>query len=260
MTVNDSLSIESIFKRQLRFYLTNPTPCPYLPDRVERKVFTNLAVKDADRLHDALSQNGFRRSQTIAYRPACVSCAACQSVRVRAQEFKPTKSQRRILNRNKNLVRTPQKPIATREQYRLLMAYLDQRHKGGGMSEMTLSDYSAMTQESPVQTVIYEYREGDENGPLIATAVTDVLRDGLSMVYTFFDPAYDRESLGSFLILDHIVQAQELGIPYVYLGYWVKNSQKMDYKSRFQPLDILHGSEWTAFEKMGDGDDNGKST
>lgn len=245
MKFADSHLLPAGLERSLRFYVTNPSPCPYLPDRKERKAFTNLAIPEADALHNVLSQSGFRRSQTIAYRPACARCNACRSVRVVTRDFEFSRNDRRALSRNAGLVRYPTQAQATREQYRLLKLYVTTRHDNGGMSDMTYRDYAAMAGSSPVQSVIFEYREGPEpDAPLVAAAITDVLRDGLSMVYSFFDPARASQSIGHYLILDHIQHAHDLGLPYVYLGYWVKGSAKMDYKRRYKPLEVLDGDGW----------------
>jgi leucyl-tRNA---protein transferase len=245
MKLNDSQNFPIGLKRNLRFYLTNPAPCPYLPGRRERKAFTSLAVPDAEALHDELSSSGFRRSQGIAYRPACPACNACRSVRVDARRFQPSRSQRRIFRRNDDLVRTPTPATATRQQFRLLKSYLRGRHDGGGMSEMSYRDYVNMVGDSPIQSLIFEYRLGNQpQAPLVAAAISDVLRDGLSMVYTFFDPQLSRRSLGKFMILDHIRQVRELGLPHVYLGYWIKGAAKMDYKRDYTPLEVLDGEEW----------------
>jgi arginine-tRNA-protein transferase len=232
-------------ERTLRFYMTNPSPCPYLPGRKERKAFTNLAITDSDAVHNALSQAGFRRSQSIAYRPACPRCNACRSVRVPVRDFVASRSDRRTLQRNAGLVRSPVEARPTREQFRLLKAYVKHRHDNGGMSDMSYRDFAAMVGASPVKGLMFEYRESEApQAPLVAAAMTDILRDGLSMVYTFFDPQFDNRSLGHFLILDHIRQADEHGLPYVYLGYWVKDSPKMGYKRRYSPLEVLDGDRW----------------
>jgi len=245
MKIGDSHVFPPGFRRSLRFYLTTPSPCPYLDGKRERKAFTNLTVPDADSIHNALSQSGFRRSQGIAYRPACPGCNACRSVRTRVRDFESTKSRRRILSRNADLVRMPVEAAATREQYRLLKRYLSGRHEGGGMSEMGFREFANMVNDSPVQSLMFEYRAGDAaDAPLVAVSITDVLRDGFSMVYTFFAPEEERRSLGSYLILDHIGHAADLGLPHVYLGYWVKGSPKMDYKRNFGPMDVLDGDEW----------------
>jgi arginine-tRNA-protein transferase len=213
-----------------------------LPDRVERKVFARLTGPLAQPLSEALTHSGFRRSQSIAYRPACDGCNACVSVRIVADQFVPSRSQKRILRRNEDLLRKEVPAEATREQFALLRTYLDSRHSGGGMSDMGLFDYVAMVEETPVNTHIIEYRRDD--GTLLACALTDVLRDGLSMVYSFFHPGIDARSLGTQMILDHVAAAKARGIPYVYLGYWVHGSDKMDYKSRFSPLEALGANGW----------------
>ena len=172
-------------------------------------------------------------------------CNACRSVRCLASQFKTSRNHKRILKENADLVRRPVVAQATREQYRLLKAYLGNRHEGGGMSGMSYRDYCGMVNDSPVKSVVFEYRQnGIPDAPLMAVALTDILRDGLSMVYTFFNPEDSRRSLGSYMILDHILHARELGLPHTYLGYWIKNSDKMSYKSRFKPLEILDGSQW----------------
>jgi arginine-tRNA-protein transferase len=245
MKFSDSHLLPAGLERSLRFYVTNPSPCPYLPGLKERKAFTNLAIPDADSVHNVLSQSGFRRSQSIAYRPACARCNACRSVRVDTRAFAPSRGDRRTLARNAHLVRRPAPPQATREQFRLLKHYVSTRHENGGMSDMSYRDYVAMVGGSPVQSLIFEYRDGpDPDSRLVAAAITDILRDGFSMVYTFFDPDLAGQSLGHFLILDHIRHAHEHGLPHLYLGYWVKGSPKMDYKRRYKPLEVLDGDRW----------------
>ena len=230
-----------------QFFLTPGGPCPYLPDRIERKVFARLTGPLAQPLSEALTHSGFRRSQSIAYRPACEGCNACVSVRIIAGEFRASRGQRRIVKRNVDLIRRQAPAEATREQFALLRTYLDSRHSGGGMSDMGLFDYVAMVEETPVNTHIVEYRladEADRPGMLMACALTDVLRDGLSMVYSFFHPGADARSLGTHMILDHIEAAKARGLPNVYLGYWVEGSVKMDYKARFAPLEALGPNGW----------------
>jgi arginine-tRNA-protein transferase len=230
-----------------QFFLTPGGPCPYLPGRTERKVFARLNGSLAQPLNEALTHSGFRRSQMIAYRPACDGCSACVSVRIVTEKFAPSRSQKRLGRRNGDLVRSEAAPEATREQFALLRTYLDSRHAGGGMSDMGLFDYVAMVEETPVKTHIVEYRDASENDRpprLIACALTDVLRDGLSMVYSFFHPGEDARSLGSYMILDHVSAALARGLPYVYLGYWIRGSAKMNYKARFRPLEALGADGW----------------
>jgi arginyl-tRNA--protein-N-Asp/Glu arginylyltransferase len=222
-----------------QFFLTPGGPCPYLPGRTERKVFARLNGSLAQPLNEALTHSGFRRSQMIAYRPACDGCASCVSVRIVAGEFAPSRGLRRITRRNDDLARREVAAEATREQFALLRAYLD--------SDMGLFDYVAMVEETPVRTHLIEYRRmtaDGELGPLMACALTDVLRDGLSMVYSFFHPGEDARSLGTYMILDHIEAARTRGLSYVYLGYWVRGSAKMSYKARFRPLEALSADGW----------------
>ncbi|WP_027835481.1 arginyltransferase [Maritalea myrionectae] len=238
---------------ELQFYLTTDSPCPYLPNRTERKVFTHLGGRRAGEMHDLLSLHGFRRSQNIVYKPACVGCTACQSARVVIDEFEPNARQRRILRKNADLVTQDVFPAATREQYRLFRKYLNHRHAGGGMSDMSAFDYEYMIEDTPVHTVVVEYRkrslDADNLNPLMAVALIDVLPDGLSMVYSFFDPDAHKRSLGAFMIMDQIARAKAAGLPHLYLGYWVKNSPKMAYKAEYKPLEVLTDADrWIPLE------------
>lgn len=234
---------ERIKNRIPQFYLTPAGPCPYLPDRYERKVFTRLEGGHAEILHDALTHSGFRRSQNIAYKPACDGCSACVSVRIPVSAFVFTRNRRRILARNADLQRGEISAAASREQYSLLRRYLDARHTDGGMNAMSLFDYASMVEETTVETKLFEYRR-PPHGELTACALTDILSDGVSMVYSFFHPGLNRRSLGTFMILDHIRMAGEWGLPYVYLGYWVHGSRKMEYKINFRPIETLTGDGW----------------
>jgi leucyl-tRNA---protein transferase len=235
-----------------QFYLTAPSACPYLPGRQERKVFTHLVGPNAAELHDLLTQGGFRRSQAIAYRPACEFCMACVSVRVCIDAFRPTSNMRRVWKANSDLIGRFRRPQATSDQYSLFRRYLDSRHAEGGMAHMSVLDYALMVEDSHVESGIVEYRRrgpdsaitGRDEGALIACALTDVLSDGLSMVYSFFHPEMAGRSLGTFMILEHIERARKLGKPYLYLGYWVDGSAKMDYKARFRPQERLTPKGW----------------
>ena len=235
-----------------QFYLTAPSPCPYLPGRAERKVFTHLVGERAAALNDILTQGGFRRSQNIAYRPACEGCRACVSIRVVVDAFMPGRNLRRVTRQNRDIVGMQTVASPSADQYSLFRAYLDARHAEGGMADMTVLDYAMMVGDSHVETQVVEYRfrdpdtaiTGRSDGALVATALTDVLADGLSMVYSFFDPDYADRGLGTFMILDHISRARKMGLPYVYLGYWVEGSRKMDYKRRFRPQEHLMARGW----------------
>ena len=231
-----------------QFYVTAPQPCPYLEGRMERKLFTALQGEGAERLNNSLSQQGFRRSQNVLYRPSCAECNACLSARIDVSAFKPSKSQARTAKRNAHLVRKATSPWATEDQYALFRRYLDARHADGGMADMDVFEFAAMIEETPIRSRVIEYAApGDED--LTGVSLTDVLEDGLSMVYSFYAPDRPRDSLGTFMILDHIEIAREAGLPYVYLGYWVPGSQKMGYKARFSGLEIYVGGEW---QKMRD--------
>jgi arginine-tRNA-protein transferase len=227
-----------------------------LSGQEERKVFTHLVGDRAPELNDLLTHGGFRRSQSIAYRPACESCRACVSVRVVADDFRPSRSMRRISERNADVVGNMRVPSPTSEQYSVFRSYLDARHRDGGMADMSVLDYAMMIEDSHVDTKLVEYRlrgpdtgfNGRGAGPLLAVALTDVLSDGLSMVYSFFDPGAGDRSLGTLMILDHITRARRMGLQYVYLGYWVAGSRKMDYKGRFLPQERLLPTGWTRVE------------
>ncbi|MDE2595858.1 MAG: arginyltransferase [Sphingomonadales bacterium] len=232
-----------------RFFVTSPAPCPYLPGRSERKVFTELKGPHADALNDALGRIGFRRSQTVAYRPSCLDCTACVSVRVVAGEFQPSSTQKRELKRNADLIVTACRPWSTNEQFELLQRYLGARHPGGGMAAMDDVDFADMVEHTPVTSFVYEYREpsadGVTPGRLVGACLTDRQGDGLSMIYSFYDPDHaQRSGLGNYIILDHIVRAEREALPYVYLGYWVEGSARMQYKVRYRPLERLGRIGW----------------
>jgi arginine-tRNA-protein transferase len=237
-----------------KFFVTNPSPCPYLPGKVERKVFTELSGRHASELNEALGRIGFRRSQSVAYRPSCIDCAACVSVRVLAAEFEPSATQRKLLRRHANLEVTACKPWTTDEQYELLRRYLSARHPGGGMAEMDESDFADMVEQTPVRTSVIEYREPSRDGrpgKLIGACLSDQQSDGLSMIYSFFDVGPDcRKGLGTYIILDHINRAARAGLPYVYLGYWVEGSNRMAYKTGFKPLERLGRDGWRRIDEV----------
>lgn len=239
-----------------QFFLTAPSPCPYLDGQFERKVFTHLVGEKARELNDLLTQGGFRRSQNIAYRPACETCRACVSVRILAGEFTPTRNMRRVLQRNDDLVGFVHDAEPSTEQYSLFRSYLDARHRRGGMSDMTVLDYAMMVEDTHVDTTVVEYRRrgpdtfitGKGEGELIAVALTDRMSDGLSMVYSYYNPDLEDRSLGTFMILDHIARTRAAGLPHVYLGYWVNGSRKMNYKVRFLPQEHLGPKGWERYE------------
>lgn len=231
-----------------QFYVTAPQPCPYLEGRMERKLFTSLQGDQAQRLNDALSKQGFRRSQNVLYRPSCAECSGCLSARIRVADFVPNRSQKKIIKATRHLRRNATSPWATEDQFTLFRRYLDARHADGGMADMDVFEFAAMIEETPIKTRVIEYtRAGDgadKTRSLAAVSLTDVFDDGLSMVYSFYDPDLSDLSLGTFAILDHIDIAREAGLPYVYLGYWVPGSRKMGYKAGFSALEIFKGGAW----------------
>jgi len=230
-----------------QFYVTAPQVCPYLPDRIERKLFTSIQGDDAQLLNDSLSQQGFRRSQNILYRPSCNECSACLSARINVRKFEPSKSQKKIIRRNKFLMRSSNSPWATEEQFDLFQRYLQERHAKGGMADMDVFEFAAMIEESSIETRVIEYHH--EN-LLQSVCLSDFLSDGLSMVYSFFDPDKSKQSLGTFMILDHIALALELELPYLYLGYWVPGSSKMDYKVNFKGVEIFQNNIWQPLSEV----------
>lgn len=236
-----------------RFFVTSPAPCPYLEGKTERKVFTELKGSHAEQLNEALGRIGFRRSQTVAYRPSCLDCQACVSVRVAADAFQPSRTQARNLKRNSDLVVTECRPWATEEQFDLLQRYLGARHPGGGMTTMDEMDFADMVEHTPVSSLMVEYREPSnsaEPGRLVGVCLTDQQVDGLSMVYSFYDPEHGaRTGLGSYIILEHIRRAAASGLPYVYLGYWVDGSDRMQYKVRYRPIEVLGRDGWRRVER-----------
>ncbi len=246
-----------------QFYVTAPQPCPYLPGQSERKLFTALTGDGARALNDTLSKQGFRRSQNVLYRPACSECAACLSARIRVADFAPSRSQRKNLTRNGHLVRDATSPWATDEQFALFRRYLDRRHADGGMADMDIFEFSAMIEETPVRSRVIEYSQRPANGQarrgsgrkLVAVCLTDVLDDGLSLVYSFYDPDRINDGLGTYMILDQVALARQVGLPYVYLGYWVPGSVKMAYKARFGALEVYRDGVWT---DLGDPAEHGR--
>ena len=210
---------------------------------MERKLFTALQGDSAGQLNDSLSKQGFRRSQNVLYRPSCSDCAACLSARIDVSRFVATRSQRKTLNRNAHLRRRATSPWANEEQYDLFRRYLDSRHADGGMADMDIFEFAAMIEETPIRSRVIEYSERGSSD-LTAVCLTDVLDDGLSMVYSFYEPGLQKQSLGTFMVLDHIAIAREAGLPYVYLGYWVPGSPKMGYKAGFSGLQVYRHGGW----------------
>ncbi len=228
------------------FHTTAPAPCPYLPNRLERKVVTELAQGDPVKFHEVLSRSGFRRSHAIAYAPACPGCSACVPVRIAVEHFEESRTFRKLRRANADLAVLPSLARASGEQHRLFLAYQDTRHAGGDMASMEFHEYRAMIEDSPIETLLYEFRDPDER--LIAAVLTDVMDDGLSAVYSFYRPDLPKRSLGTFAVLTLVDACRALGLPYLYLGYWIAESRKMAYKSRFRPLEGYGVNGWAPID------------
>jgi arginyl-tRNA--protein-N-Asp/Glu arginylyltransferase len=229
-------------RRPQFFYTTAPLPCPYVAGRTERKVVTEIAGLDAEQMHDRLSRAGFRRSHNIAYAPVCPGCQSCIPIRIRCERFSPDRTQRRILRGNDTVEGFEVPARATAEQFQLFQRYQQARHGDGDMATMSFYDYRAMVEDTPIDTLIAEFRDPDDR--LVGACLTDRLGDGLSAVYSFFDPLLHRRSLGTYAILWLVERARAFGLPHVYLGYWVPESPKMAYKARFAGSEVLVGGVW----------------
>ena len=229
-----------------QFHVLGESPCPYLPDRLERKLITELQDGNGSARYSSLSRAGFRRSHGFAYRPACSACTSCVPVRVVARDFVPSRSQKRVWRRNEGLAAAERPAQATTEQYRLFEAYIGSRHGDGDMALMSFGDYRSMVEDSRLDTRLTEFRT--PAGRLVAACLADWLEDGPSAVYSFFDPALSDRSLGTHMVLWLIETARHRGLDYVYLGYWIAESQKMSYKARFHPIEGLAADGWQRFE------------
>ena len=228
------------------FFGTLPQPCPYLPNRLESKIVTELSGDAPRDLHEELSRAGFRRSHDLAYKPACIGCQACIPVRVPVAGFKSSRSLRRVWRRNADLIARETPARGTAEQYAVFARYQQWRHGDGGMATMNLGDYRSMVEDTPIETTLVEFRHDD--GRLFGASLTDRLGDGLSGVYKFFDPTEPQRSAGTYIVLWHIERARELGLPYVYLGYWIADCRKMAYKTRFRPIEALGPGGWRVMD------------
>jgi arginyl-tRNA--protein-N-Asp/Glu arginylyltransferase len=234
-----------LFPRR-QFFTASPVACPYVPGRAERKLIVDLAGSGGSLFYDDLSRAGFRRSHRFAYRPVCRGCASCVPVRIAVERFAHTRSTRRIRNINRDLWARLGGARATAEQFRLFTAYQSSRHRDSDMALMHYGDYRAMVEDTPVRTAIAEFRDG--RGALVASTLIDLLDDGISAVYSFYDPLQPKRSLGFWSVLWLVEECRRRGHPFVYLGYWIAESPKMAYKDRFPALERLDEGHWTEFE------------
>jgi leucyl-tRNA---protein transferase len=228
-----------------QFFAASPVACPYVPGRAERKLIVDLAGDGGAPFYDDLSRAGFRRSHRFAYRPACRGCSSCVPVRIALERFRHSRSTRRIRNTNRDLDGRLVAAHATVEQFRLFAAYQRSRHRDSDMAMMRYGDYRAMVEDSPVRTAMAEFR--DAGGALVAATLVDLLDDGISAVYSFYDPRQPKRSLGMWSVLWLVEECRRRGLPFVYLGYWIAESPKMAYKDRFPALERLDGGHWTVF-------------
>ena len=228
-----------------QFFATAAVACPYIPGRAERKLIVELTGRGAAAFYDDLSRAGFRRSHRFAYRPTCRQCTACVPVRIAVGRFAHSRSTRRVRNLNRTLAAHLLAPRATLEQFRLFTAYQCSRHRDSDMAAMNYGEYRSMVEDSAVRTALVEFRNPD--GALAAVALVDRLDDGFSAVYTFYDPARDKQSLGTWSILWLVEECRRQGMAFVYLGYWIGESPKMAYKARFPALERLSDGAWLPF-------------
>ncbi|MEE3165730.1 MAG: arginyltransferase [Pseudomonadota bacterium] len=223
------------------FFLSKPFQCAYKSHMHEKKIFSFIPNEDGEDLYNLLIQKGFRRSQNILYRQVCEKCSSCRSIRIIIDGFIPSKSQKRIRNKNKGLFNIKLIDYPSMEQFLLFKKYLSFKHPKSEMNEMLFEEYKNMIADSGIQSRIMEYRHKER---LIACCISDFLKDSLSLVYSFYDPAYLKNSLGKYIILDHIQFAKSINKPYLYLGYWVEGCQEMEYKSNFKTSEILINNSW----------------
>ena len=230
----------------LPLYLSAPQSCAYLPGRMSSSLFVDPDGPMDMALYGQLLRRGFRRSGSLVYRPHCEGCRQCLSVRIPVVQFQPRRRHRRILKLNRDVELIPCNARLQAEHFHLYQAYTASRHAGGNMADSTPADYMDFLSSRWSQTQFIELRE---RGELLGVAVTDQLADGLSAVYTFFEPDLPQRSLGTFAVLSQISLARQLGLPYLYLGYWVRDCRKMVYKADYRPVQVFSQENWVQFEQ-----------
>ena len=228
----------------IKLYATHEHPCRYLKDRAATTIFVDPALILNSHIYSELSDFGFRRSGKHIYRPNCRSCHACIPVRIPVEAFQPTRTQKRCLKRNADLTVTVRKTIKTDEHYSLYANYIQLRHADGDMYPPSREQYDDFLSAEWGVTRYLEFRSKDK---LVGVAVSDQLDQGLSAIYTFFDPAESSRSLGVFAVLEQLKLAAQLGLPYVYLGYWIRECAKMRYKTQYRPLQMYINNHWLTF-------------
>jgi len=243
-----AIAVDGVSVRSFRqFFATSPVACPYIPGRAERKLIVELGGSAGAASYDDLSRAGFRRSHRFAYRPACCGCISCVPVRIAVARFRHSRSTRRVRNVNRDLFGSLVAARATPEQFRLFSAYQRFRHGDSDMASMRYGDYRGMVEDTPLRTALAEFRDGC--GGLVAASLIDLLDDGVSAVYSFYDPLQTKRSLGIWSVLWLVEECRRRGQPFVYLGYWIAESPKMAYKERFPGLERLNGGGWTVFAR-----------
>jgi len=228
---------------RLKFYATQPHPCSYLSEEQATTLFLDPSQPMDASTYAELSELGFRRSGDHLYRPHCQRCSACVPARVPTAPFAPNRQQRKILKRNDSIQVRGVRPLFSEEYYQLYARYIEQRHADGDMYPPNREQFSTFLVRDLPFSCFYEFRD---QGRLLAIAVTDVLPNGLSAVYTFYDPDEEQRSLGRFAILWQINEARRLGLQAVYLGYWIKNCRKMNYKTQYRPIELFVNQRWVA--------------
>jgi arginine-tRNA-protein transferase len=235
------MSSDPKISTSIRLYRTTPHPCSYKDEQQSTTVFVDPELAITQALNTKLSSLGYRRSGAHLYRPDCAYCDACISCRIPVNEFQPKRSQKKILRINKDLRVEESAELDDRESFDLYCRYINTRHRDGDMFPATKEQYQAFIATKTDDTRFYKFYADDK---LLAVSVTDILLNGLSAVYTFFDPSASKRSLGSYVILWQIEKSLELDLPYLYLGYWINNCQKMSYKNKYRPIQLLITGKW----------------